>query len=241
MLPTSRNKKWFMLISLLSFAFVLFYYLQQEDEILNKLPARKTFKSHQFTRVCKQIIRGNPLVIKKANNIMIRFPKQSTSPQEYIDLANNCQIFRNNRGYILRALSRNEEEFPIAFSINIYKDIEQFERLLRAIYRPQNYYCIHVDKKSPEIFHHAVRKISTCFSNVFVASQIIEVKWGEFSVLQTAVICMKDLWERSSSWKYWINLTGQEFPLKTNNELVETLQKLKGKSIVRGKHPSKDR
>ena len=40
---------------------------------------------------------------------------------------------------------REAEEFPIAFSILYYKDLVQVERLLRAIYRPNNVYCLHMD------------------------------------------------------------------------------------------------
>jgi hypothetical protein len=240
-LLTSSNKLIATIIFLLAFAFLLFQYLQIDDRNVTKYFAVKPVESRQFSGLCKEIVGGNPWVIKKANNSMKHFAKQSISPRQYIDLAENCEHFTMKRGYISKALSKNEENFPIAFSINIYKDIEQFERLLRAIYRPQNYYCIHIDKKSPSIFHRAVKKISSCFSNVFVASQIINVVWGESSILQSQLICMKDLWKRSSAWKYLMNLTGQEFPLKTNNELVAILQKLKGKSIVKGSQPPKGR
>ena len=33
------------------------------------------------------------------------------------------------------------------YSMLIFKSVGQVERLLRAIYRPQNIYCIHVDIK----------------------------------------------------------------------------------------------
>ena len=36
-------------------------------------------------------------------------------------------------------------QFPLAFNILLYENVEQFERLLRIIYRPQNFYCIHID------------------------------------------------------------------------------------------------
>lgn len=208
------------------------YYLN--DWFLSTNAARDSVKSRQLSAICKGIINGNEKVIEKANEIMKRLPKRPISPEQYISVASNCEKFKSNRGYILRAFSKNEEGFPIAFGISIYKDIEQFERILRAIYRPQNYYCIHTDKKSPKDFHQAVQKISRCFSNVFVASKIFKVYWGKFSVLKSDLICMKDLLGRSKTWKYFINLTGQEFPLKSNNELVKMLQNLKGKSIVKG-------
>ena len=233
-----RNLKLTTLFPLLIFASSLLalvqylYYLNNRS--LNTNAPRDSVKSRQLSAVCKGIIDGNKRIIEKANEIMKRLPRRLISPEQYINLASNCHNFKKDGGYILRAFSENEGEFSIAFGISIFKDIEQFERTLRAVYRPQNHYCIHIDKKSPKEFHQAVQKILSCFSNVFVASQIFKVYWGRFSVLQSDLICMKDLLKRSKTWKYFINLTGQEFPLKTNNELVEMLRKLTGKSIVDG-------
>ena len=41
---------------------------------------------------------------------------------------------------------------------------------------------------------------------------------------------MQYLWA-AKSWKYYINLTGQEFPLKTNLKIVEILQAMNGANI----------
>ena len=116
---------------------------------------------------CKRIINGDKKEISRAKKIMKNYPKKPISCQTFLNLTKNCSKYKNERGYILRALRKREKEFPIAYSMMIYKDIEQFERFLRAIYRPQNYYCIHIDKKSPKIFHRAVQGISNCFPNVF--------------------------------------------------------------------------
>jgi len=77
------------------------------------------------------------------------------------------------------ALSAEEAEFPLAFSIVMYRDVEQTERLLRAIYQPQNLYCIHVDTKSSLLIHRAVAAIARCFDNVWVATHLDKVKWGD--------------------------------------------------------------
>ena len=50
----------------------------------------------------------------------------------------------------MEPLSQEAANFPLAFSILMYKDVFQVERLLRAIYMPQNYYCIHV-KQSDQL------------------------------------------------------------------------------------------
>ena len=102
--------------------------------------------------------------------------------------------------------------------------IFQVERLLRTIYQPQNVYCIHPDLKSPEGFHKAIRRLADCFDNVFVASKLEKVQWGGISGVLANLHCMEDLLRRPVQWKYYINLCGQDFPLKTNLEIVRQLK-----------------
>ena len=53
-------------------------------------------------------------------------------------------------------VSQEEKQFPIAFGLTIHKSARLFERILRAIYMPNNVYCIHVDKKSSSVFREAI-------------------------------------------------------------------------------------
>ncbi|XP_059145298.1 beta-1,3-galactosyl-O-glycosyl-glycoprotein beta-1,6-N-acetylglucosaminyltransferase-like [Physella acuta] len=151
----------------------------------------------------------------------------------YKQATKNCSYFIQSRGYITHHLSEDERNFPIAYSILVFKNAEMAERLLRAIYRPQNYYCIHVDKKSPRPFYEAMVGIAGCFSNVFLTARRVDVRWGTYSVLEPELLCMQELW-RFRSWRYFINLTGQEFPLRTNYELVKILRALNGSNDVTG-------
>jgi len=61
----------------------------------------------------------------------------------------------------------------IPYTVN---GLAQVERLLRAIYMPQNFYCIHVDSKSPRHVHQAAAAIANCFDNVFIASRLESVR-----------------------------------------------------------------
>ncbi|ELT88514.1 hypothetical protein CAPTEDRAFT_121732, partial [Capitella teleta] len=131
-------------------------------------------------------------------------------------------------------VTQEEKDFPIAFSMLMYENVEQFERLLTAIYRPQNLYCIHVDAKSLRSTHNAVQAIASCFPNVFVAARLVDIHWGEFSLLDAELSCVRDLFDHGMTWKYYINLTGREFPLKTNRELVEILKSYQGGNDVDG-------
>ncbi|XP_046547788.1 beta-1,3-galactosyl-O-glycosyl-glycoprotein beta-1,6-N-acetylglucosaminyltransferase 3-like [Haliotis rubra] len=113
----------------------------------------------------------------------------------------------------------------------MYKDVEQAERLLRAIYRPTNFYCIHVDKNASELVKENMKRIVNCFPNVFTPEKVFAIEWGTFSVLGADLSCMGDLLGRPR-WRYFINLTGQEYPLKTNLEIVRILKIMNGANIV---------
>ena len=85
------------------------------------------------------------------------------------------------------ALSAEEEEFPLAFSIAMYTDVEQTERLLRAIYQPQNLYCIHVDTKSSLLIHRTMAAIARCFDNVWIATHLDKIKWGDVRLVGSLI------------------------------------------------------
>ena len=87
-----------------------------------------------------------------ATNSLLKWAAQHHPPKQkerqYIDsIWTSCDNFLHFSDYIQKPLNSQEESFPIAYSIVVYKDPAQVERLLHAIYRPQNHYCIHVDSK----------------------------------------------------------------------------------------------
>ena len=111
-------------------------------------------------------------------------------------------------------------------------DEEQTERLLRLIYRPHNVYCIHVDANSETEFHKRLESIAKCLNNVFTAKPSISVHWGQVSVVHAELLCMRQLLDRHKRWRYFINLVGRDFPLRTNYELVKILKAYDGANDV---------
>ncbi|XP_052251983.1 beta-1,3-galactosyl-O-glycosyl-glycoprotein beta-1,6-N-acetylglucosaminyltransferase-like isoform X2 [Dreissena polymorpha] len=190
---------------------------------------------------CNAIFQGDIDEIQRAEKIIQ--VRNVLQPKKYSEMTKNCSHFKRLRGYIDHHLTEVERDFPIAFSLLIYTDIEQSERLLRAIYRPQNFYCIHVDSKTDEAIYVGMSSIASCFDNVFMTSKRFNVRWGTMTVLEPELLCMQELWNKSAEWKYFINLTGQEFPLKTNYELVRILQAYNGSNDIEGtfKRASTDR
>jgi len=183
---------------------------------------------------CTALFRGDKNELTNATKFQDTNTKYVVDPIKFVLQAINCTQFIAERHYLTSPVNSEEAEFPIAFSILMFKDVEQFERLLRAIYRPQNFYCIHVDNKSSSEIHAAVNMIAHCFENVFVLQPSFNVLWGTFSVLEPELACMKRLLQRSKNWRYFINLTGQEFPLKTNWQIVRILKAFNGSNNIEG-------
>ncbi|XP_070195494.1 beta-1,3-galactosyl-O-glycosyl-glycoprotein beta-1,6-N-acetylglucosaminyltransferase 4-like isoform X1 [Littorina saxatilis] len=187
---------------------------------------------------CKAVIEGDKEQLEKAYKVEREQAKSIENDTSITLAARTCSSFVQRYGFINDSLTDMEETFPIAFSILTYKDAAQVVFLLRAIYRPQNSYCIHVDKKSRSSFRDAIRAVTDCLPGVFMTSRSIDVRWGAFTVLEPEIVCMQDLWNHSKTWRYFINLTGQEFPLKTNYELVKILKAFNGANDVHGFDPN---
>ncbi|CAF0798589.1 unnamed protein product [Rotaria sp. Silwood1] len=152
-----------------------------------------------------------------------------------------CHIYRSerfNESFHGEDTSINQQ-FPLAFNILMHEKVEQFERLLRIIYRPQNYYCIHVDSDASISVYEGVKSIVQCFNNVVLSSKREKVIYATFSRLQADLNCMQDL-IKYPSWKYLLNVANTELPLKTNSELVQILSIYRGYNDIEGRWKTRD-
>jgi len=136
----------------------------------------------------------------------------------------NCSQLIEDLHIITRPLSKEELDYPLAFILTVHKELQLLVRLLRAIYAPQNVYCIHIDAKAPQNYQKTVRRLAGCLPNVFLSSHSETVTYAGFSRLQADIHCMRDLEHSMVGWKKVINLCGQDFPVMSNLELVRYMQ-----------------
>ncbi|XP_058851625.1 beta-1,3-galactosyl-O-glycosyl-glycoprotein beta-1,6-N-acetylglucosaminyltransferase 3-like [Acipenser ruthenus] len=200
-------------------------------------------QSGRFSRIMEVVVRVTNFI--RAHTLKHRKFQSYIEEYEthyYRDLVLRSNVRRLSRGRLLTIsdvksrrfltfpLSQEETDFPIAYSLVVHEKIEMFERLLRAIYNPQNVYCVHVDQKFPENFTKAVRAIVSCLPNVFVASKMEKVVYASWSWVQADLNCMKDLLATAVQWRYLLNTCGTDFPIKTNAEIVRSLNVLKSET-----------
>ncbi|XP_078508127.1 putative beta-1,3-galactosyl-O-glycosyl-glycoprotein beta-1,6-N-acetylglucosaminyltransferase 7 [Lissotriton helveticus] len=185
--------------------------------------------------LCSALFEGKsaaPVIANYCQEALSPLPIQGPS---FLQNSVNCSKFINEQHFITSPLSEEEADFPLAYIITIHKELHMFVKLIRAIYAPQNVYCIHVDEKSPSAYKSSVQNLVACFRNVFLASKRENVVYAGFSRLQADINCMKDLVDSEIKWIYVINLCGQDYPLKTNREIITYLKsKWKGRNVTPG-------
>lgn len=199
---------------------------------------------------CRSLLSGTGKELRYGNarRLMSSRPPSFLPDSYFANVTRDCDAFKRNRGYHLIPLSSEEADFPLAFNLIVHTSAEQVEGQLRALYRPQNSFCIHVDAKANAEFMTAMEGIANCFDNVFIASKLERLTWGGYSRLQADINCMRDHLYNTSSfssssssrgkpqkqWRYLINTAGLAFPLKTIGEMVKALKIYNGANDVEG-------
>ncbi|XP_072179864.1 beta-1,3-galactosyl-O-glycosyl-glycoprotein beta-1,6-N-acetylglucosaminyltransferase 4-like [Diadema setosum] len=196
---------------------------------------------YHFPVNCSAIFDDNTREIQHAE-LLLRTEKQKNkdskipipNDDDIASFSENCTYYKEARDYPTKVLSKEEENFPLAFIILTHRNAAQTELLLRSIYQPHNVYAIHPDAKSPPVFLRAIKNLARCFDNVFVCSKLEAVKYAGFTRLLADINCMKDLVKHKVKWRYVINQCGEAFPLKTNLEMVRQIKAYHGRNDAEG-------
>lgn len=124
------------------------------------------------------------------------------------------------------------KSITIAYLILVHRLPDQFKRLFKAIYDPANLYLIHIDKKANLEIGEDVNVFLQNYPNVHILESK-NVVWGGYSMVQAELDGMKYLLEMNSKWDYFINLSGQDYPLKSQEIIKDFLSKNNGKSYIK--------
>lgn len=120
----------------------------------------------------------------------------------------------------------------IAYFILVHRFPEQFKRLFQSIYLPGNSYVIHIDKSSgPELASDLER-----FLKPYQGVQILSARkalWGGYSLVDAELRGMAALLEMDPGWTHYINLSGQDFPLKSQSYIRAFLSANPDREFIR--------
>ncbi|CAF4195389.1 unnamed protein product, partial [Adineta steineri] len=166
------------------------------------------------TTICGRLIRHPNLALTTNESIQLEHQIQT-----YFSFPKDCSLYTSQK-----TISPEELTYPLAFTILVHTNLDQFDFLLKTIYRKSNHYCIHVDLEAPATLYEAIKNQSSCVTNIYLPKQRVNVTWGQFSVLEAEHLCQQELLKQSTTWKYYFNLANSDIPLKTNFELIQILK-----------------
>lgn len=120
----------------------------------------------------------------------------------------------------------------IAYFILVHRYPEQFKRLFKSIYDPANHYLVHIDKSSGPGLDIDIRNFLADFPN----SEVLQSKnatWGGYSLVDAELRGMAQLLRMSGNWEFFINLSGQDYPLKSQGYIIDFLWRHRGKEFIK--------
>ena len=111
-------------------------------------------------------------------------------------------------------------EIKLYYLILAHKNLSQVKRLISSLGHSHAKFFLHIDRKvgTSEIHEQSFGQMK----NVVVVRPRINIHWGGFSMVQATLLLLK----RASVEKqkgYYILLSGQDFPLKSSNQIFDFL------------------
>ncbi|KAF4524158.1 hypothetical protein B566_EDAN010613 [Ephemera danica] len=111
----------------------------------------------------------------------------------------------------------------------------QVRRLIRALFHPDHFFYIHVDARQDYMFREMLKLEHHLHDHVKVARNRLATIWGGASLLQVLLASMRELLSLHHQWPwdFVINLSESDFPLKSNEQLVQFLTANKERNFVK--------
>ncbi|CEJ69681.1 beta-1,6-N-acetylglucosaminyltransferase [Chryseobacterium oranimense] len=127
--------------------------------------------------------------------------------------------------------SHSNQHVRIAYFIMIHHKPEVFKAMFQKIYTRDQFYLIHIDRKAKEEFTDEIQMYLIRFPNVYILESI-NIVAGGFSTIQAELDAMEFLLNVSQEWDYFVNLSGEDYPLKSQNIIRKFLTENNGRNYL---------
>ncbi len=119
----------------------------------------------------------------------------------------------------------------IAYFIMIHHKPDTFKAMFEKIYTRDQFYLIHIDRKAKEEFTEEIQQYLVHFPNVYILESM-NIVAGGFSMIQAELNAMEYLLNVTAEWDYFINLSGEDYPLKSQNIIRRFLTINTGRNYI---------
>jgi hypothetical protein len=101
----------------------------------------------------------------------------------------------------------------IAYLIMINNNFKQFQWLINAICNDEDYFLIHIDRRSDPTYARRVKDYVESRANIQYLAPRPKTRVG-WSIVETELRAIRELISAKHEWKYPINVSDQDYPIK---------------------------
>jgi hypothetical protein len=123
----------------------------------------------------------------------------------------------------------------IAFFIAAHTLDRQFDWLFKSIWNQNDIFVIHVSATASDEYVRKLKRIVGGRSNVHFLPRI-SITWGGWSLVEMNLAAIRFLCRRPEEWKYFINLSGQDYATRPLDELRSFLARHDGTNFIQMRH-----
>jgi Core-2/I-Branching enzyme len=123
----------------------------------------------------------------------------------------------------------------IAFFISAYKLERQFEWLFKSIWNQDDIFLVHLSTTATDEYVRKIQRITEGLSNVHFLPRM-QITWGGWSLVEMNLAAIRFFCGRPEEWDYFVNLSGQDYPVRSLGEFRDFLSKHNGTNFVSMKH-----
>jgi hypothetical protein len=116
----------------------------------------------------------------------------------------------------------------IAHLILTYTNPYQTERMIKIMAHPDFDFYVHVDKKFDINPHLFLKDLP----NVYFINDRTNVKWAGYNTVKATFRCIKEIAGTGIKYDFINFLSGQDYPLKSPEELAEFFRQNTGKEFM---------
>ncbi|BET03101.1 Xylosyltransferase sqv-6 [Nesidiocoris tenuis] len=130
-------------------------------------------------------------------------------------------------------LRNKDAQVRIVFLLTLNgRAVRQVKRLIKALYHSSHFFYIHVDARQDYMMRELLQ-LELRHSNVRLSRRRHATIWGGASLLTMLLEAMADLVQSGWQWDFVINLSESDYPVKTNDQLVDFLTANRDRNFVK--------
>jgi hypothetical protein len=200
------------------------FYIIEKEILLNIYNKKRIINKVEKTPspYCKMKILKEYLKNKNQKNV-----KKIFKISKIIKKENLTRLFNEDKKYNMNKyiIKNDSKKIKLAYNIYLHKNFELSKLIFLKIFNKIDIYIIHIDKKNLKLFKKFskfIKKQKT--DNVYVYNKY-EIIWGNFNMIKMMIKSMKLVFDEFPNTKidYLINISGNDYPLKSNDEIKNIL------------------